>query len=167
MNNSKRFFVIGSILLSVSTIPLTFFVSTIDFLIYLFISGFMLGAVWVVEVPIILSDVLDDFAVSTKKNQKGILMGVWAITGILTLFLDELIIGIVFTFTGFSAGIETYEALVLTVENVDLVLWGIRFLLGVIPAATYLITTLFFWKVYPLNPEKVLENKKMLKDLNY
>jgi len=110
---------------------------------------------------------LDDYAVSTGKNQKGILMGVWAVMGLLTLFLDELMIGIVFTLTGFTAGIETYDELVATVDNVGLVLWGIRLLLGVIPAVTYFLTTLFFWKVYPLNPEKVMENKRKLKELNF
>jgi Na+/melibiose symporter-like transporter len=133
----------------------------------MFITGFAMGSTWSLGIPIIFSNVLDDFVVRTSKNQKGFVMGAWVLLTVFTSFLDELVIAIVFTTTGFVAGIDTFEQLVLTVPNVNLVLWGIRLLVGVIPMITLLIGTLIFWKYFPLSQEKVIENKLKLKELGF
>jgi Na+/melibiose symporter-like transporter len=105
--------------------------------------------------------------VRTGKNQKGVLVGTWAVIGLVTAFIDEALISLVFTFTGFEAGIEDYAALVASGLDVGLVLLGIRLLLGVIPALVILIGTLIFWKYYPLTQEKVLENKAKLAEIGF
>ncbi|HUW90536.1 MAG TPA: hypothetical protein VMV43_08435, partial [Candidatus Nanopelagicaceae bacterium] len=74
---------------------------------------------------------------------------------------------LVFTFTGFDAGLVDYAALVASGADVELVQLGIRLLLGVIPASVILVGTLIFWKFYPLTQEKVLENKAKLLELGF
>ncbi|MFW9951335.1 MAG: MFS transporter, partial [Candidatus Thorarchaeota archaeon] len=167
MNNNKKTYVIGSLILCVLTVPLTFFQTDIDLLIIMFLVGFGNGCVWSIGMPVLYSNVQDDYVVSTGGNQKGILVGTWNVIGLITAFIDEAIITMVFTFTGFDAGLPDYATLVASGANIELVLWGIRLLLGVIPALVILTGTLIFWKLYPLNQEKVLENKAKLLEMGF
>jgi Na+/melibiose symporter-like transporter len=95
------------------------------------------------------------------------MVGTWAVIGLVTAFIDEALITLVFSITGFNAGLKNYDALVASGANVELVQWGIRFLLGVIPALLILAGTLIFWKLYPLTQEKVMENKAKLLELGF
>ena len=167
MNNNKKVYLIGSFVLCGLIIPLTFFQTDIDLMIIMFLVGFGTGCVWSIGMPILYSNAQDDFVVRTGKNQKGILVGTWAVIGLVTAFIDELLIALVFTFTGFEAGLETFEALELSGADVGLVRLGIRLLLGIIPMLVLLTGTLIFWKYYPLTQEKVLENKAKLLELGF
>ncbi len=167
MNNNKKTYVIGSLLLCALVVPLTFFQTDIDLMIIMFLVGFGNGCVWTIGMPVLYSNAQDDFVVRTGKNQKGILVGTWALIGLATAFIDEALIALVFTLTGFNAGIPDYAALVASGANVDLVIWGIRLLLGIIPASVILVGTLIFWKFYPLTQDKVLENKAKLLELGF
>ncbi len=165
--DNRKVYIIGSFALCIALIPLTFFQTIIDFGIFMFIAGFVIGSVWTMGIPWILSNVQDDFVVHTGKNQKGLLIGTWAIFGLVTAFIDELLIATVFSLTGFVAGYDTYEELAAVVPDMGPIIWGIRFLLGVIPMVVLLIGTIIFWKFYPLTPEKVMENKAKLKELGF
>ncbi|MFX0058307.1 MAG: MFS transporter [Candidatus Hodarchaeota archaeon] len=166
-NNNKKVYTIGGFILSGTLVPISLFTGIIDVAIYMFIVGFAMGSIWAIGIPVIQANVQDDFVVRTGKNQKGVLVGVGALLGIFTAFIDELIIAIVYGITGFSGGIEDYAELVATVANVDLVLWGIRFLLGIIPMVIMLTGTIIFWKIYPLTQDKVMENKAKLQELGF
>jgi Na+/melibiose symporter-like transporter len=168
MNNNKKTYIIGSLFLCAVIVPLTFFQSDIDLMIMMFLFGFGNGCVWTIGMPVLYSNVQDDFVVRTGRNQKGILVGTWAIIGLVTAFIDEAIITLVFAITGFDAGIPDYATLAATPGiDVGAVLLGIRILLGIIPAVLVLIGTLIFWKVYPLTQEKVFENKAKLQELGF
>ncbi|MFX0046673.1 MAG: MFS transporter [Candidatus Hermodarchaeota archaeon] len=169
MNNNKKTYVIGSFILVAVTVPMTFFVGDIDLMILMFLVGFTNGCVWTLGMPVLYSNAQDDFVVRTGKNQKGILVGTWAVIGLATAFLDEALIALVFTITGFKEGFETYALLEAEVGASAMIAiqWGIRFLIGVIPASLILIGTLIFWKFYPLTQEKVLENKARLRELGF
>ena len=118
--------------------------------------------------PVLFSNAQDDFVVRTGRNQKGILVGTWAVLSLATAFIDELLITTVFTVTGFNPGIPDYATLAATPGiNVSLVLLGIRLLLGIIPAGIVLIGALIFWKFYPLTQEKVLESKVKLLEMGF
>jgi len=166
-NNNKKAYLIGSFVLCGLTIPLTFFQGEIDLMIIMFFVGFGTGGVWTIGMPVLHSNAQDDFVVRTGKNQKGIMVGTWAVIGLATAFIDEALITLVFTATGFDAGLVDYAALVASGADVVLVQWGIRLLLGVIPACVILVGTLIFWKFYPLTQEKVLENKAKLLELGF
>ena len=167
MNNNKKTYIIGSLLLCCLIIPLTFFQTNIDLMIIMFFAGIGNGSVWTIGMPVLYSNVQDDFVVRNGKNQKGILIGTWAVISLVTAFIDEALITIVFTSTGFDAGLKDYTALVASGADVGLVLFGIRLLLGVIPAIVILVGTLIFWKFYPLTQEKVMENKAKLAEIGF
>ena len=167
MNNNKKTYIIGSLLLCCLIIPLTFFQTNIDLMIIMFFAGIGNGSVWTIGMPVLYSNVQDDFVVRNGKNQKGILIGTWAVISLVTAFIDEALITIVFTSTGFDAGLADYTALVASGADVGLVLFGIRLLLGVIPAIVILVGTLIFWKFYPLTQEKVMENKAKLAEIGF
>ena len=167
VNDNKKIYVIGSFVTVAVYMLLTFFQTEIDLMIIMFLVGFGNGCVWTIGMPVLYSNAQDDFVVRTGKNQKGIMVGTWAVIGLVTAFIDEALITLVFTITGFNAGLVDFDALVASGANVELVQWGIRFLLGVIPALLILAGTLIFWKFYPLTQEKVLENKAKLLELGF
>jgi len=169
MNNNKKLYLIGSFILVACYAPLTFFITETDLMIVMFLVGFGNGCVWSIGMPVLYSNVQDDFLVRNGKNQKGILVGTWAVISLATAFIDELLITTVFTLTGFDPGHTTYAALETAVAaaNIPPILMGIRLLLGVIPALVVLIGTLIFWKFYPLTHEKVMENKAKLLEIGF
>jgi GPH family glycoside/pentoside/hexuronide:cation symporter len=165
--DAKKTLSIGGIALSVTLIPLSFIADLIGFIIMLFIVGFCMGSMWSFFFPIIEANVMDDYVVRTGKNQKGVLAGFSSILHRLTAFLDELIIVIVFTITGFVEGHDNYTDLANAVADIDLVVVGLQMMMGIIPMVILLTGTVIFWKKYPLTPEKVLENKQKLKELGF
>jgi Na+/melibiose symporter-like transporter len=171
LNDAKKVLVIGGLAITASLSPLSFVVSLIDFIIVVFIAGFCMGAMWMFFFPVIEANVMDDYVVRTGRNQKGVLAGGSAVLHRITAFLDELIFAIVFALTGFIEGNTTYAQLEAAVTaaggDINLVVWGIRLLMGLIPMLIILTGTLIFWKFYPLTPEKVLENKQKLKELGF
>ena len=167
IKDAKRLYLIGGTFMCIALIPLTFFVTLYDLAVFMFITGFAMGSVWMIHIPVIFSHVQDDFVIRTGRNQKGILIGTWAVLGLFTAFVDELLFTIVFTITGFKEGLVDYDALVLSGADVNFVLAGIRLLVGVIPMAVMALGTLAFWKIYPLTHKKVLENKAKLKELGF
>lgn len=167
VNNTKKVYTIGGFLLCVALIPLSFFVTLVDFMLFFFIAGLAMGCIWTLGVPVVLSDVQDDYVVRTGKNQKGMILGTWALIGRFTAFFDELFITIVFAITMFPAGITTLQGLIDSGANVALIQWGLRFLIGIIPMCVLLLGVLVFWKFYPLDPEKVAENKAKLEELGF
>jgi GPH family glycoside/pentoside/hexuronide:cation symporter len=157
MKNSKKTYLIGSLVLIALIIALGFFQTDIDFMIMMFLMGFGNGCVWSIGMPVLYSNVQDDFVVRNGKNQKGILVGTWAVIGLVTAFIDEALITLVFWLTGFNESIPNYW-------NNEL---AIRLLIGIVPALVILVGTLIFWKYYPLTREKVLENKAKLLELGF
>jgi len=167
INNTKKVYTIGGFVLCAALIPLSFFVTLVDFMIFFFIAGLAMGCIWTLGVPVVLSDVQDDYVVRTGKNQKGMILGTWALISRFTTFFDELFITIVFAITMFPAGISTLQGLIDSGANIALIQWGLRFLIGIIPMCVLLIGVLIFWKTYPLDPEIVAENKLKLEELGF
>jgi len=165
--DSKKTYLIGSIALTLSLGPLTFFQTMIDMIILVFIAGFSMGCAWTILTPIIAANLQDDFVVKTQRNQKGILIGGLAVLCTFVAFIDDLLIATVFTLTGFDPGLEDYAALVASGADVGLVQIGIRLLVGIIPMSAMILSTIAFWRIYDLTHEKVLENKRKLKELGF
>jgi GPH family glycoside/pentoside/hexuronide:cation symporter len=166
-NNNKKALTVGGFTFAAALIPMTFFQTEIDLFIMVFILGFAMGSMWAFFYTIIQANVIDDFVARTKKNQKGILLGTSVFIGRLAATIDEFIIATVHSLTGFVPGKETYPELAASVADINLVLWGIRLLQGVIPGIIILIGTLIFWKYYPLTQDVVLKNKEALEKLGF
>jgi len=167
MKNHKRSYLMGSFILCGLIVPLTFFQGDIDLMLIMFLVGIGTGSVWSIGMPVLYSYVQDDYMVRTGVHRKGMLVGTWAVIGLLTAFIDEVLITWIFNMTNFDAGIPDLATLQLLYSpaGVALVQMGIRLLLGIVPATLLLIGTVLFWVIYPLNEEKVLENKVKLKEL--
>jgi len=167
IDNNKKIMTIGGLSLSAALIPMTFFQTIYDLIIFTFILGFAMGCWWSLFFPVIQTNVIDDFMVKTKKDQKGVLIGLTTFISRLTATLTVVIFALVHDLTGFVAGYDTYEGLAGAVEDINLVLWGIRLLMGIIPMCIILIATIIFWKSYPLTQEIVKINKEKLKELGF
>ena len=167
IKNNKKVLTVGGFVMCAALVPMTFFQTLIDLLIIVFILGVSMGSMWIYFYTVILANVADDYVVKTKKNQKAILIGVTFLVSRLGATMDELLISLVHDLTGFIPGYDTYEALAAVVANMEPVLWGIRFLTGVIPALILLIGTLIFWKFYPLTQDLVIKNKAELEKLGF
>ena len=104
-----------------------------------------------------------------KTSQKAIIIGVIGFISTLFTTIDEGIIAIVHNLTGFIPGQATYADMLTAVTaaggDINLVLFGIQLLSGLIPAIVMLAGVLVFWKYFPLTKEIVLENKAKLKEL--
>ncbi|MFW9936473.1 MAG: MFS transporter [Candidatus Thorarchaeota archaeon] len=171
INNNKKVLVMGGLVLSFALFPLSFFQTEIDLFIMLFILGIAMGSMWAFFYTIIQASVVDDFVAKTRKNQKGILLGISTLLGRLVATIDEGILALVNWATGFPEGVTTYSELVTKINllggNLGLALLGLRLLFGIIPSLIILAGTLIFWKYFPLTQEKVLENKKILEELGF
>ncbi|MHA1803674.1 MAG: MFS transporter [Promethearchaeota archaeon] len=166
-DNNKKVFQIGGFATCLALIPITFFVTLVDLLIFTFILGFMLGSMWALLLPVIQPNVLDDFVIQTKKDQKGVLIGITTFIVRFSATIDELILTIVHNLTGFLPGYDTYEKMAAVVGDMTPVVWGIRCLMGVIPALILFIGIFIFWKFYPLTQDKVHQNKLILEELKF
>jgi Na+/melibiose symporter-like transporter len=167
IDNNKKIMTIGGLSLSVALIPMSFFQTIYDLVLFTFILGFAMGCWWSLFFPVIQTNVIDDFMVKTKRDQKGVLIGLTTFISRLTATLTVVIFAIVHDLTGFVAGYDTYEGLAGAVEDINLVLLGIRLLMGIIPMCIILIATIIFWKSYPLSKEIVKINKTKLKELGF
>ncbi|TFG15873.1 MAG: MFS transporter [Promethearchaeota archaeon] len=167
IDDNKKIMTIGGISLSVALIPLTFFQTIYDLVIFTFILGFTMGCWWALFFPVIQTNVIDDFMVKTKNDQKGVLIGLTTFISRLTATLTVLIFALVHDLTGFVPGHDTYESLAGAVKDINLVLWGIRLLMGIIPMCIVLVATIIFWKYYPLSQDIVKKNKAQLKELGF
>ncbi|MHA1803347.1 MAG: MFS transporter [Promethearchaeota archaeon] len=166
---NKKTLIIGGLLTSAALFSLTFASTLIEFFIAMFILGVFMGSFWGLMYTTIQAIVVDDFGVKMKTSQKAIIFGVLGFIGTFFTTIDEGLIALVHNLTGFIPGQATYEDMVVAVTaaggDINLVLFGIRLLAGVIPAIVLLTGVLIFWKFFPLTKEIVLENKAKLKEL--
>ena len=145
---------VGGLAYCAALIPLTFFQGLNDLLIMAFILGFASGGLNTFTSTIIWPNVVDDFVVQTRKSQKGVLFGIWALLLRLVETIDEIIFAIVHTLTEFES--DPYSASAI---------FGTRLLQGIIPAAVLLVGILVFWKFFPLSQDVILKNKAELERL--
>ena len=154
INNNKKAFVIAGLAQCAALIPVTFFQGLNDLIIMAFILGVASGGLNTFTSTILWPSVVDDFVVKTKKSQKGVLLGIWALLLRLVQTLDELIFAIIHTLTAFES--DPYSASAI---------FGTRLLQGVIPAIVLLVGILVFWKFFPLSQDVILKNKAELERL--
>ena len=169
INNNKKAIVVAGFLTVAATLPLTFFTGLIDIMIFGFILGLVQGGLNSYIYTILGPSVVEDVIVKMGKNQKMVLFGISALLGRLVASIDEFIIAVVQETTGFIAGNPTYDdmlnAVTLAGGDMNLVLWGIRFIQGVIPALVLLVGVLILWKFFPITQEKLISNKAKMAEL--
>lgn len=168
-NNNKKAFIVAGLAACTALFPLSFFQGFTDITIMAFILGIANGGLNTYIYTIMVPSVYEDYVVKTGKNQKGVLVGIGVLLGRLVTWIDEFIFATVHMLTGFVAGKQTYSQMVeaVGVDNIGLVLIGIRLLQGFIPALVLLFGVLIMWKFFPLTQERILENKVKMKELGF
>ncbi|NHJ24655.1 MAG: MFS transporter [Candidatus Lokiarchaeota archaeon] len=142
------------ILYFIASLPMLFISSYIDAIIVVIFMGIgfggMLYFIWY-----IVADVIDDDELKTGVRREGIFFGIANFFMRLSMILSIIIVGIVFTQTG-------WEEYVPNIPNVE---FGLRFLFVWVPgiALGVSLISLYF---FPFTKQKVLEMKVKLKELH-
>jgi Na+/melibiose symporter-like transporter len=152
-------FILGCLILSFSVLPLIFLSDLISTLIVFGIGGIGLGGTTVLSV-VLVSDVIDELTVNMRKRQEGIYLGIRVFIIRLAFIVQALLFAIIHTSTGYIAGVPG------VVIQPPEALFGIRTLISIIPLIVMFLSTLVFWKVYDITPEKAATLKEQLKKLN-
>ncbi|MBY9003821.1 MAG: MFS transporter [Candidatus Lokiarchaeota archaeon] len=164
MNDNRKLGIIAGFILFVTFLPMIFVQDTISWMISLLFFGVGIGGHWFIDGPL-LSDVLDDIAVKTKKRQQAIYYGYQAFVARFGGTIIALTISITHILTGFVEGAETLAELTSLSPSIELAIFGIRIHSAIVPAIFVLITVILFWKYYDLTPERIASNRKKLKEL--
>ncbi len=156
VNDNKKIMVISAFLIGCATLPMFFIRDYVGIIINMFIWGIPLGGYWTMISPV-FSDVIDHSVVVTGKREESVYTGFQQFFGRLGIIAQALTFVIVHTLTGFveSAPTQTAEAI-----N------GIQFILAIVPTIFIWVGVLLFWKFYKLTPEKVIDNRSILKDMS-
>jgi GPH family glycoside/pentoside/hexuronide:cation symporter len=153
VNNNKKTMLLGSSIMAVFTISLSFFPNLILLFIQTSLWGVGLGAVWIMLKPI-MADIIDQSVVNTKIREEGVFYGIYPFFARMGLLMQALIFGIIHSLTGFAEDPTSTASL-----------WGIRLHNGLVPVIFLIIGMIIFWKYYKLTPEKVSKNQEILKGL--
>lgn len=152
----KKSFIIGGLLMVILAIPLIFVDTILTVIIAVAIFGVAGIGFWVMMLPV-LSDVVDEAAVRNGVRQEGFYMGVRTFFGRIALIIQAVTFALIHILTGFEPGAATQS---------DTAIFGLRLQVAVVPMILMLIGVLLFWKLYDLTPEKKVEIKARLKELD-
>jgi GPH family glycoside/pentoside/hexuronide:cation symporter len=156
-NNNKKVMLISALGLGIFTLPLLFITNYWAMVFAMFIWGLFLGGFWFMIFPV-MSDVIDESVVLTKKREEGIYVGFSQFFARIGIVAQTVTFAVVHTLTGFIEGkgpsFQPASAAV-----------GIQIHLGLIPAIFIFIGALFFWTYYELTPEKIQANQIKLGEL--
>jgi GPH family glycoside/pentoside/hexuronide:cation symporter len=151
---NRKIFIYGSLVASLMFIPLTIVSDLTLTLITLFLIGFFYGLCWTLLYPG-FSDVIDELVVKSGKRREGAYTGIRTFVGRLSFVLQAAIFATVHTVTNYAPGAKT---------QTPLALWGIRIIMAVAPMVFLFFGFLIMAIFYDLTPEKVNENKSLLKE---
>ena len=156
INDNKKIMVISAFLIGCATLPMFFIRDYYPIVINMFIWGIPLGGYWIMISPV-FSDVIDHSVVITGKREEGVYTGIQQFFGRLGIVAQALTFSIVHTLTNFVEGGTSQTAEAVT---------GIHFHLAVVPTIFIWIGAVLFWKFYKLTPDKVVDNRNILKDMS-
>lgn len=158
---NRKAYIYGAGLSSIAL--LVFFLIAVDlvtaFIVTIFL-GFGISAIWTLLYPA-YSDVIDEITLKTKQRQEGFYTGIRTVFGRLPIVIQGVVFGIIHLLTGFNPGADPG-----TTTQTELAKWGIRIHMSFVPFLFYIVAFFLVWKFYDLKPDKMLDIKKQLKDLN-
>lgn len=160
-NNNRLISLLGGFLLVLSFLPMIFVQTLIGWIVSIFFFGIALGSQWFMDPPT-MADVIDDAAVRTGRRDTSVYISLQSLFFKLGQVSIAAVIAVVHSMTGFVSGASDLQQLIAQSPTPELALFGIRIHSAIVPAVIALITTLLFWKLYDLTPEKVAENKRKL-----
>ena len=152
---NKKLQLIGIALVLLFIIPALFVRTLIFALVLVALLGFAQGATTFVRWPI-FSDIIDEVSLLDGKRQEGVYQGIFVFFDRIAFILQPIIFTVVHILTRFDPEADT-QTFIAQQGIIAAMFW--------IPGLIMLITSLYFWKVYDLNPEKTLSIKTKLKEL--
>jgi len=164
VNNNRKIGLAAGIILFITFIPFIFINGILLWMIFLIFFGVGIGGHWFIDAPLI-TDVLDDIAVKTKKRQQAIYYGYQAFIARFGGTFIALTIAITHILTGFVEGTPNLAELIAVSPTPAMAIFGIRIHSAIVPAIFVLFTVILFWKYYDLTPDKVAANKEKLEEL--
>jgi len=132
-----------------------FYTNLLVILILVAIMGISVGISNITGTPV-GGDFYDEAAVINKKRYEGIYFGIQSFFSRTVYIFQLLIFWIIHTLTGFNAEVTA---------QTELAQFGIIIHMMIIPAIVTLLGVLFFWKIWDLQPDKVLTIKDQIKEL--
>ena len=156
MNNNRKMLIIAAIMSSIFALPMIFLDDFIGWVIVLFLWGIGIAGMFIIR-AVVFADIIDESVIETGKRNEGMYNGFYVFINRLSIVFQAIIFAIVHDLTGFVEGAETQS---------ESAIWGIRLTMAVIPVFFLLVSTLIFWKLYDITPEKSRIIKAKLKELN-
>lgn len=152
----KKSFILGGVLMVIFIIPLMFVNTVLLVIIAVAILGIGSIGFWVMMLPVI-SDVVDEAAVINGNRQEGFYMGVRTFFGRIAIIIQAITFALIHILTGFEPGSATQSATAV---------FGLRLQVSVVPMILMIIGILLFWRLYDITPEKKIQIKAKLKELD-
>jgi len=156
---SVRMFIVSNLIFGFGLFAFLFISDLLFTLILFAIGGLALGGSKTLEI-VVFSDVIDEAMIKSGKRQEGIYNGIRIFIICLSIIAQVVLFAIVHTATNYIPGKPGI------VDQPSEALFGIRLLIGGIPAVVMLFGTFLFWKIYDITPEKSIALKKQLYQLN-
>ena len=140
----------------VAAMVFSFIPGTVSIMATLFVLGIGLGGVLTMLSPI-FGDVVDESVVKTKQRNEGLFGGIRFFVTNFSRVIMAIILAVVHELTGFIEASDTQPIAAIT---------GIKLHTGFIPAIIMLLGVIVFWKFYDITPEKAIQIKEKLKELD-
>lgn len=154
---SKKVFVIGMVTFGLSLFGFMFVQGMTGTIIVMGLGGLTSAGVGTNQWAI-MSDILDETAVSFKKREESSVQGIVTLFDRLKLAIQPLVFLIVQSATGWVAGAEIQS---------DEAVFGVRLIIGVVTAIFLIIGGIILGLFYDITPEKALENQVKMKELGF
>ncbi len=154
LKNNQRMLIICAVCMTLFSFPLTFLKTYIAFTVAMFFWGFAFGGFWMFMAPA-MADVIDEIVVRDKKRDDGIYMGFRAFFGRLSYASQAVTFWLVHELTNFSADPRSPEAI-----------FGIHVHMALVPMGFLIVGIAVFMKMNTLNPQKVAEYRRQMKEMN-
>lgn len=154
--DNRKVMIVTAIMSSVFALPMIFINDLLGWIIILFLWGIGIAGMFIIR-AVVLADIIDESVVETQKRNEGMYYGFFLFINRLSIVIQAIIFAVVHELTGFVEGADTQS---------ESAIWGIRLSMAVIPVFFLVIATIIFWKFYDLKPDKLVDVKAKIRDLD-
>jgi len=152
----KKVLILGSLVTILFTIPFLFINSLLSAIIATALLGVGIIGINIIIFPM-FGDVIDEATVKNGTRQESFYVGFRSIFGGVAVIIQAISFGLIHIYMGFEPGSATQSSRAIL---------GLLIQVAIIPMIIMIIGITLFWKLYDLTPEKKVEIKARLKELD-
>lgn len=156
-DNNQKLLVITCLFMAVAALAMFLCNTQIQFAIGMFVWGLGFGGFWTFMTPA-MADVVDSVVVKQKRRDDGILMGVRAFFMRLSYASQAIVFWLCHKLTNYDPAVKGMQE--------PLARIGIKLHLTAVPALFFCLAAVAMITLNPLTPEKVQENRRLLKEMD-